>query len=77
MKPEKTLTVVAAARRLGVMPRQVYDLLYGGRLAATKVRGRWRISVAAVETRREQRLAALNGYESGRRREEELDAASV
>ena len=59
-KPKKTLTVAGAARRLGVMPRHVYDLVYAGRLAAAKVRGRWRISTAAVENRRKQRRTALD-----------------
>ena len=54
----KTLSVAATARRMQCTLKYVYDRIYEGRLDATKVNGKWRISAAAVEawrngTRRE------------------------
>lgn len=44
--------VQAAARRLGVEIKRIYELLYSGRLSgAEKQNGRWRIPEAAIEAR--------------------------
>lgn len=44
--------VPAAARKLGVEIKRVYELLYSGRLAgAEKQGGRWQIPSAAIEAR--------------------------
>jgi excisionase family DNA binding protein len=45
------LNVPAAARRLGFTLKYVYDLVYAGRLQATKVAGRWQIPEAAIDAR--------------------------
>jgi len=52
-RTEYFVSVPVAARRLGWTLRYVYDLLYAGRLKASKVAGRWRIPAAEIE-----RLAA-------------------
>lgn len=44
--------VPAAARKLGVEVKRIYELLYSGRLiGAEKQNGRWRIPSAAIEAR--------------------------
>jgi predicted site-specific integrase-resolvase len=50
--------VPAAARRLGVEIKRIYELLYSGKLAgAEKQNGRWRIPEAAIEARLRARAA--------------------
>jgi len=51
VKKPSTLTVPAAARRLGFTLKYVYDLIYSGRLQAEKLGGRWHIPVTAVDAR--------------------------
>jgi len=53
---QKTLTVRAAASRLGCTLKYIYDLLYSGRLAGRKVGRTWRIPADAVEARLKQRM---------------------
>jgi excisionase family DNA binding protein len=48
MKPT-TVTVNAAARRLGTRVDSIYKLLYAGFLTGWRVDGRWAISAASVE----------------------------
>ena len=58
MKPQKTLSVRETAQRLGCSLKWVFDLLYAAKLTgAEKVRGQWRIPVAAIEQRLRQREA--------------------
>ena len=49
---ETDISVSEAARRLGVALTYVYSLLWAGKLKASKVNGQWRVSAAAVESRR-------------------------
>jgi excisionase family DNA binding protein len=46
---EKALSVNQAARRLGVHPNTVRTAIEQGRIRATKVLGRWRISEREVQ----------------------------
>ncbi len=46
-----TVGVTEAARSLGIRLEGVYRLIYGGRLNATKVDGKWRVSAQDVENR--------------------------
>ena len=55
MNSESTMDVREAARRLGVSLKNIYDLVWSGRLRADKVDGKWRISAPAVEARLKQR----------------------
>lgn len=50
-------TVPEAARAMGYTTKYVYDLIYSGRIGATKLGGRWRIPISAVEARLKQRGA--------------------
>lgn len=59
----KTITVRAAAHRMGCTLKYIYDLLYSGRLAGARKVGReWRIPEVAVESllkaRRQSNAAA-------------------
>jgi excisionase family DNA binding protein len=58
--PEKhpTMTVREAANRLHVSLRQIYALIWDGRLDGQKVDGQWRISARAVEERLSQRAGS-------------------
>lgn len=60
--------VQAAARKLGVEIKRVYELLYSGRLAgAEKQNGRWRVPEAAIEARlRTRARSAGDGSAAGR-----------
>jgi excisionase family DNA binding protein len=49
--PQEILTAVEAARTLGVGLNYVYELLRAGRLAATRVDGKWQIPAQAVRQR--------------------------
>jgi excisionase family DNA binding protein len=51
MSEKAKLTVPEAARKLGYSLKWVYDLVYAGRIPATKTDGRWRISADAVAER--------------------------
>jgi excisionase family DNA binding protein len=51
----RSLSVGEAARKLGVTVDAIYRRLYSGRLAASKVDGKWRIPAQAVEERLRQR----------------------
>lgn len=51
MKSTKTLSVPAAARKLGCTLKYVYDLVYSGRMKAEKVAGRWHIPMSEIEAR--------------------------
>jgi len=55
MPEHKYLTPSAAARRLGVGLDYFYKLLWTGKLSATKVNGRWRIPLAGIEQRLNER----------------------
>ena len=55
MSSEQTIDVREAARRLGVSLKNIYDLVWSGRLKADKVDGKWLISAPAVEARLKQR----------------------
>lgn len=50
-KMQGELTVIAAARLLGVTLDTVYRSIYAGRLPARKQAGKWQIPSSAVETR--------------------------
>jgi excisionase family DNA binding protein len=50
----KTVGVKEAARRLNFTTKYVYDLVYGGKLRAKKVRRQWQIPLTAVEARLRQ-----------------------
>lgn len=52
---EETLSVSAAARKLGISLDGVYRLLYAGKLGGAKADGKWQIPGAAVEKRLEDR----------------------
>jgi excisionase family DNA binding protein len=54
---KKTIGVRETARRLNVTTKYIYDLLYSGRLSATKTGRQWRIPLSAVEARLKQRGA--------------------
>jgi excisionase family DNA binding protein len=45
------ITVIAAARLLGVTLDTVYRSIYGGRLPARKLAGKWQIPVSAIEAK--------------------------
>jgi excisionase family DNA binding protein len=51
----KSYTVPEAARALRCTLKYIYDLVYSGKMGATKVTGRWRIPVEAVEARLRKR----------------------
>jgi len=57
VKPEQKsdLSAVEAARKLGVGLDYVYSLIWTGKLEASKVGGRWRVSASAVEARLNRR----------------------
>lgn len=50
-----TIGVREAARKLNVTTKYVYDLLYSGKLEATKVAKQWRIQLTAVKERLRER----------------------
>jgi len=52
---EETIGVRETARKLNVTTKYIYDLLYSGKLPATKVARQWRILLSAVEARLKQR----------------------
>lgn len=52
---EQSMTVREAANRLCVSLRQIYSLIWDGRLDGKKIDGQWRISGNAVEARLEER----------------------
>lgn len=47
----KTYTVPESARAMRCTLKYIYDLVYSGRMEATKVAGRWRIPVSEVNAR--------------------------
>jgi excisionase family DNA binding protein len=49
------LSVPAVARQLGCSLKWIYDLIYCGKMSATKVAGRWRIPAGAVAERLKRR----------------------
>jgi len=51
----EVIGVRAAARKLKVTTKYVYDLVYCGKLPATKILRQWRIPLSAVEARLKQR----------------------
>jgi excisionase family DNA binding protein len=51
MKKRAGVTPREAAQTLGICLDSVYSLLWSGKLAATRVEGRWQISAQAVEER--------------------------
>jgi excisionase family DNA binding protein len=53
-KSKETIGVRETARKLNVTTKYVYDLLYCGKLPATKLARQWRISAEAVQARLEQ-----------------------
>lgn len=57
MPEHKYLTPSMAARRLCIGLDYFYKLLWTGKLPATKVNGRWRIPLAAIEQRLKEREA--------------------
>jgi excisionase family DNA binding protein len=52
---KQTIGVREAARRLNVTTKYIYDLLYCGKLPATKRARKWQIDLAAVEGRLKER----------------------
>ena len=52
---------IEAARRLGISLEHCYRLVWMGRLRATKINGRWRVSADSVEARSkaQKAIAAL------------------
>jgi len=55
MENENDVSVPEAARLLGFTLKDVYDLLYSGRLKAEKRMGRWRIPMEEIEARLQKR----------------------
>jgi excisionase family DNA binding protein len=56
MKNDKqTLGIREAAIKLNFTMKYLYDLVYSGRLRATKVGRQWRIPLSAIEERLQQR----------------------
>jgi len=55
MQRPQTVTVRDAARRMSCTLKYVYDLVYAGKLQARKSGREWRIPLAAVEARMQQR----------------------
>lgn len=51
MKKRPTISVKEAARQLGVTLKNIYDLVWSGRLQAEKVDGVWRIDAESIEAR--------------------------
>jgi excisionase family DNA binding protein len=49
------ISAAEAARRLGVAISYLYSLVWSGKLEARKVKGQWRISANAVESRLQAR----------------------
>jgi excisionase family DNA binding protein len=57
---QECIGVREAATRLNFSFKHVYELVYAGKLPATKVWGRWQIPVRAVEARVKARLESGN-----------------
>ena len=57
MKRQEFFTVRDTAKRLGVSIKFMYDLIWAGKLDATKVGKVWRIPASAVEKRLQRRGA--------------------
>jgi excisionase family DNA binding protein len=55
MRTTKTIGIREAARKLNFTLKYVYDLVYLGKLPATKTGRQWRIPLSAVEVRLKQR----------------------
>jgi excisionase family DNA binding protein len=55
MTTPQTMTPQEVARALEVSLKRVYDLLHEGRLAASKIDGKWAVARDAVEARRKLR----------------------
>lgn len=51
----RQLSVSEVARRLGISLDGVYRLLYSGKLAGSKIDGKWRIPVTTVDARLRKR----------------------
>jgi excisionase family DNA binding protein len=51
----RTIGIKEAARKLNFTLKYVYDLVYLGKLPATKVARQWRIQLSAVEAKLKQR----------------------
>lgn len=51
----RTIGIKEAARKLNFTLKYVYDLVYLGKLPATKVDRQWRIRLSDVEARQKQR----------------------
>ena len=51
----RTIGIKEAARKLSFTLKYVYDLVYLGKLPATKVARQWRIPLSAVEDWRKRR----------------------
>lgn len=51
----RTIGIKEAARKLNFTLKYVYDLVYLGKLPATKVARQWRIRLSDVEARQKQR----------------------
>jgi excisionase family DNA binding protein len=54
-RDKKSIGIREAARKLNFTLKYVYDLVYLGRLPATKTGRQWRIPLSAVEARLKQR----------------------
>jgi excisionase family DNA binding protein len=66
----KSYTIPEAARAMRCTLKYIYDLVYSGKIGATKVAGRWRIPAVAVEERirkREGRVAHAHGSDKAER----------
>jgi hypothetical protein len=48
MSPSETVSVARAARELGFTTKYIYDLVWGGRIVATRNNGRWQIPMAEI-----------------------------
>ncbi len=57
MRKGKTITVREAAQRLGVSLKQVYNLVWDGRLPSKKIDGQWCVSAEAVQSRLTRRAS--------------------
>jgi excisionase family DNA binding protein len=51
MTTPETLSVIEAARKMGVTLKYIYDLVQAGKLTATKQHKKWRISAKALDER--------------------------
>jgi excisionase family DNA binding protein len=52
---KRSIGIREAARKLSCSLKNIYDLVYAGKLPAEKVARQWRIPIEAIEARLKQR----------------------